>query len=449
MHAYTRKNILLLIIGSLVGVTLSCIFIKRNSICEQLKGSTKKLIAQLIVRGSKKKKKKKKNESIRANITNITNNANGANVRNSTNDTIPEECPGVDSENAGKSKICEGCPNRKICNDPELKKEKEKEKNQIFSEVQENLKNVKFKILILSGKGGVGKSTIAAQLAFALSYLNYDVGLLDIDICGPSIPVLTKTLDSDVNYSMNGWIPIYKNNLSIMSVGYLLPNFDDPVIWRGPKKNGLIKQFLCDVYWKNLDFLIIDTPPGTSDEHLTICSYLKNNLEGCLIVNTTHILSICDVKKEIEFCKKTNISILGVVENMYQSIFVSQYTVDRMCSEMHVDYAGSVHITYACTYYLCMYILLMHVHITYACTYYLYMLILLMHVHITYTCLYYLHLYICIYEHILVEHSLPKHRTFLNLSTLNNCYRVHAPLHFNTTSLCQSRHARTYIYMSC
>ncbi|SBS83683.1 cytosolic Fe-S cluster assembly factor NBP35, putative (NBP35) [Plasmodium malariae] len=302
MHAYTRKNILLLIIGSLVGVTLSCIFIKRNSICEQLK----------------------------------------ANVRNSTNDTIPEECPGVDSENAGKSKICEGCPNRKICNDPELKKEKEKEKNQIFSEVQENLKNVKFKILILSGKGGVGKSTIAAQLAFALSYLNYDVGLLDIDICGPSIPVLTKTLDSDVNYSMNGWIPIYKNNLSIMSVGYLLPNFDDPVIWRGPKKNGLIKQFLCDVYWKNLDFLIIDTPPGTSDEHLTICSYLKNNLDGCLIVTTPHILSICDVKKEIEFCKKTNISILGVVENMYQSIFVSQYTVDRMCSEMHVEYAGRI-----------------------------------------------------------------------------------------------------------
>ncbi|GAB65684.1 Nucleotide-binding protein 1, partial [Plasmodium cynomolgi strain B] len=141
---------------------------------------------------------------------------------------------------------------------------------------------------------------------------------------------------------MNGWVPIYKNNLSIMSVGYLLPNFDDPVIWRGPKKNGLIKQFLCDVYWKSLDFLIIDTPPGTSDEHLTICSYLKNNLDGCIIVTTPHILSICDVKKEIEFCKKTNIPILGIIENMYQSVFVSNYTVDKMCAEMNVDYAGKI-----------------------------------------------------------------------------------------------------------
>ncbi|EUD67932.1 hypothetical protein C922_01544 [Plasmodium inui San Antonio 1] len=255
---------------------------------------------------------------------------------------IPEGCPGMENEQAGKSKICEGCPNRKICNDPELKKEKEKEKNQIFNQVQENLKNIKYKILVLSGKGGVGKSTVATQLAFSLSYLNYDVGLLDIDICGPSIPVLTKTVNCDVNYSMNGWVPIYKNNLSIMSVGYLLPNFDDPVIWRGPKKNGLIKQFLCDVYWKSLDFLIIDTPPGTSDEHLTICSYLKNNLDGCIIVTTPHILSICDVKKEIEFCKKTNIPILGIIENMYQSVFVSNYTVDKMCAEMKVDYAGRI-----------------------------------------------------------------------------------------------------------
>ncbi|CAD2106495.1 cytosolic Fe-S cluster assembly factor NBP35, putative [Plasmodium vinckei] len=262
--------------------------------------------------------------------------------KQSEDDSIPNDCPGIDSEHAGKSRACDGCPNRKICNDPELKKQKENEKNQIFNEIQENLKNVKYKILILSGKGGVGKSTIASQLAFALSHLNYDVGLLDIDICGPSIPVLTKTIDSDVNYGINGWIPIYKNNLSIMSVGYLLPNFDDPVIWRGPKKNGLIKQFLCDVYWKNLDFLIIDTPPGTSDEHLTICSYLKDNLDGCLIVTTPHILSIYDVKKEIEFCKKTNIPILGVIENMFQSIFVSNYTVQNMCSDMNVDYAGHV-----------------------------------------------------------------------------------------------------------
>ncbi|CDO64169.1 nucleotide binding protein, putative [Plasmodium reichenowi] len=316
MNVFTKRSFFSFFVGSLVGLSFSYVLTKKKSINEFIKYAIKYV--------THKKGKKNKNNN------------------NNNNNSIPDECPGLDSEHAGKSKACEGCPNRKICNDPELKKEKEKERNQIFNEVQENLKNVKFKILILSGKGGVGKSTVAAQLAFALSYLNYEVGLLDIDICGPSIPVLTKTIDHDVNYSMNGWVPIYKNNLSIMSVGYLLPNFDDPVIWRGPKKNGLIKQFLCDVYWKNLDFLIIDTPPGTSDEHLTICSYLKDNLDGCLIVTTPHILSICDVKKEIEFCKKTNIPILGIVENMYQPIFVSNYTVQKMCSDMNVHYAGKI-----------------------------------------------------------------------------------------------------------
>ncbi|CRG96656.1 cytosolic Fe-S cluster assembly factor NBP35, putative [Plasmodium gallinaceum] len=312
MNAYTKKNLITFLLGSLAGLTFSYVLIERRKLLEYLINGFK-ILKNIKI-------KNKKNSAV----------------------AIPEECPGIDNENAGKSKICEGCPNRKICNDPELKKEKEKEKNKAFNEIKENLKNVKCKILILSGKGGVGKSTVAAQIAFALSYLNYDVGLLDIDICGPSIPILTKTINYDVNYSMNGWIPIYKNNLSIMSVGYLLPNFDDPVIWRGPKKNGLIKQFLCDVYWKNLDFLIIDTPPGTSDEHLTICSYLKDNLDGCLIVTTPHILSICDVKKEIEFCKKTNIPILGIIENMYQSIFISNYTVEKMCSEMSVPYSGKV-----------------------------------------------------------------------------------------------------------
>ncbi|ANQ07577.1 Nucleotide binding protein [Plasmodium coatneyi] len=329
MYAYTRRNAIPILIGSLAGLTISYLFANRREVRKCLACTVERAIAKWKMRkcGRHAKDGKKHRSS---------------DEQRGDGQDIPEGCPGMENEQAGKSKICEGCPNQRICNDPELKKEKEKEKNQIFNQVQENLKNVKYKILVLSGKGGVGKSTVATQLAFSLSYLNYDVGLLDIDICGPSIPVLTQTVNCDVNYSMNGWVPIYKNNLSIMSVGYLLPNFDDPVIWRGPKKNGLIKQFLCDVYWKSLDFLIIDTPPGTSDEHLTICSYLKNNLNGCIIVTTPHILSICDVKKEIEFCKKTNIPILGIVENMYQSVFVSNYTVDKMCAEMNVDYAGRI-----------------------------------------------------------------------------------------------------------
>lgn len=335
MYAYTRRNAIPILIGSLAGLSISYLFANRREVQRCLMCTVERAIAKWKMRkcGRHAKDGRKHRNS---------DEQSGRRDDGGEGQDIPEGCPGMENEQAGKSKICEGCPNQRICNDPELKKEKEKEKNQIFNQVQENLKNVKYKILILSGKGGVGKSTVATQLAFSLSYLNYDVGLLDIDICGPSIPVLTQTVNCDVNYSMNGWVPIYKNNLSIMSVGYLLPNFDDPVIWRGPKKNGLIKQFLCDVYWKSLDFLIIDTPPGTSDEHLTICSYLKNNLDGCIIVTTPHILSICDVKKEIEFCKKTSIPILGIVENMYQSVFVNNYTVDKMCADMNVDYAGRI-----------------------------------------------------------------------------------------------------------
>ncbi|KJP89400.1 hypothetical protein AK88_00843 [Plasmodium fragile] len=332
MYAYTRRNAIPLLIGSLAGLTISYLFVNRRQVRKCLVCTVERAIAKWKMRKCGRHSQNGRHH----------HSSNAQSGGRGDGQDIPDGCPGMENEQAGKSKICEGCPNRKICNDPELKKEKEKEKNQIFNQVEENLKNVKYKILVLSGKGGVGKSTVATQLAFSLCYLNYDVGLLDIDICGPSIPVLTKTVSCDVNYSMNGWVPIYKNNLSIMSVGYLLPNFDDPVIWRGPKKNGLIKQFLCDVYWKSLDFLIIDTPPGTSDEHLTICSYLKNNLSGCIIVTTPHILSICDVKKEIEFCKKTNIPILGIIENMYQSVFVSNYTVDKMCKEMNVDYAGRI-----------------------------------------------------------------------------------------------------------
>lgn len=256
---------------------------------------------------------------------------------------IPEDCPGIDSKAAGKAEACAGCPNQNICLDKELLNKKKTELMKVTNKIQENLKNVKYKFVVLSGKGGVGKSTVASQIAFALSFLKSKVGLLDIDICGPSIPVLTNTVGSDVNRNMFGMVPVYKENMSIMSVGYLLSNFDNAIIWRGPKKNNMIKQFLSEVYWNDLDFLIIDTPPGTSDEHMSICSYLKGNIDGCILVTTPHILSICDVKKEIEFCKKAEIPILGVVENMYQSVLVSEnYTVAQMCEEMNVAYIGQI-----------------------------------------------------------------------------------------------------------
>lgn len=177
---------------------------------------------------------------------------------------------------------------------------------------------VKHKILVLSGKGGVGKSTFSAQLAFALATMDLQVGLLDIDICGPSIPKMLGLEGHEIHQSNLGWSPVYvESNLGVMSIGFMLPNPDEAVIWRGPRKNGLIKQFLKDVYWGELDFLVVDAPPGTSDEHISIVQCLDaTEIDGAIIVTTPQQVSLIDVRKEVNFCKKVGVKVLGVVENM-------------------------------------------------------------------------------------------------------------------------------------
>uniref|UniRef100_J3LZ18 Cytosolic Fe-S cluster assembly factor NBP35 n=2 Tax=Oryza brachyantha TaxID=4533 RepID=J3LZ18_ORYBR len=182
----------------------------------------------------------------------------------------------------------------------------------------ERMNTVKHKILVLSGKGGVGKSTFSAQLSFALAEMDYQVGLLDIDICGPSIPKMLGLEGQDIHQSNLGWSPVYvESNLGVMSIGFMLPNPDDAVIWRGPRKNGLIKQFLKDVDWGEIDYLVVDAPPGTSDEHISIVQYLQiAGIDGAIIVTTPQQVSLIDVKKEINFCKKVGVPVLGVVENM-------------------------------------------------------------------------------------------------------------------------------------
>eukprot|EP00741_Cyanophora_paradoxa_P008001 tig00001234_g7740.t1 len=225
-----------------------------------------------------------------------------------------EHCPGTQSDEAGKSAACAGCPNASIC------KTMPKGPDPSVTEVGSKLAIVKHKLLVLSGKGGVGKSTFATQLAYALSSMEKQVGLLDVDICGPSVPRMTGTEGEEVHQSAQGWSPVYVDErLGVMSIGYMLPNLDDAVIWRGPRKNQLIKQFLKDVHWgeEGLDFLIVDTPPGTSDEHLSLVTYLKESeVDGAIIVTTPQEVSLSDVRKEINFCKKTGIPIIGLVENM-------------------------------------------------------------------------------------------------------------------------------------
>ncbi|KAE8744645.1 hypothetical protein FOCC_FOCC008774 [Frankliniella occidentalis] len=182
------------------------------------------------------------------------------------------------------------------------------------------LSGVKHIILVLSGKGGVGKSTVSTQLALALKEAGFKVGLLDVDLCGPSVPYLLQLEDRDVHKCDEGWVPVYADSdqkLAVMSIGFLLKDRDASVVWRGPKKNAMIKQFLTDVYWQDIDFLVIDTPPGTSDEHITVMENLKDlPCDGALLVTTSQAVSVEDCMKELSFCKKANIPVLGVLENL-------------------------------------------------------------------------------------------------------------------------------------
>lgn len=144
------------------------------------------------------------------------------------------------------------------------------------------------------------------------------VGIMDTDICGPSIPKMMGVEAETIHVSNAGWSPVWvTDNLGVMSIQFMLPNRDDAVIWRGPKKNGLIKQFLKDVEWGDLDYLLVDTPPGTSDEHLSVNTYLQaSGISGAVVVTTPQEISLLDVRKEIDFCRKAGIRILGIVENM-------------------------------------------------------------------------------------------------------------------------------------
>lgn len=225
----------------------------------------------------------------------------------------PEHCPGPESNLAGQGSACAGCPNQAICAtapkgpDPDIPL------------ITARLSGIKHKILVLSGKGGVGKSTFTTMLAHAFAQEpSHQVGIMDTDICGPSIPAMMGVANETIHVSSSGWSPVWvTDNLGVMSVQFMLPSRDEAVIWRGPKKNGLIKRFLMDVEWGQLDYLVVDTPPGTSDEHLSVNSYLKESgLDGAVVVTTPQEVALLDVRKEIDFCRKAGIRVLGLVENM-------------------------------------------------------------------------------------------------------------------------------------
>jgi len=184
------------------------------------------------------------------------------------------------------------------------------------SKVVKNLRNIKHKIIVLSGKGGVGKSTVSANLALSLAEKRYIVGLLDSDIHGPSIPKILGIEDRRPMPATDGINPVSASpKLKVMSMGFLLPEKDAPVIWRGPLKMGAIRQFIGDVNWGELDYLIVDLPPGTGDEPLSIAQLIPN-IDGAIIVTTPQDVALLSVRKSINFVKKMNMPVVGIIENM-------------------------------------------------------------------------------------------------------------------------------------
>jgi ATP-binding protein involved in chromosome partitioning len=176
--------------------------------------------------------------------------------------------------------------------------------------------DVKHVILVLSGKGGVGKSTVAVNLAFALSNHGRNTGLLDLDFHGPSIPKMLGIEDQRPAVLDKALEPVHvTGTLAVMSMAFLLPDTSSPVVWRGPMKMAAIQQFLTEVNWGPLDYLVVDLPPGTGDEALSIAQ-LAPNLRGAVIVTTPQDVAVLDAVKAIKFIEKLELPVIGVIENM-------------------------------------------------------------------------------------------------------------------------------------
>jgi Mrp family chromosome partitioning ATPase len=216
--------------------------------------------------------------------------------------------------------------------------------------LQNRLSRIRRKILVLSGKGGVGKSTVAVNLAAALTLAGKQVGLLDVDIHGPSVPTMLGLEGAAIRGDQGNLIPVEHAGLKVMSIGFFLNSPDEAVIWRGPMKMSAIKQLLKDVAWGDLDFLIIDSPPGTGDEPLSVCQ-LIGKVDGAVIVTTPQKVAAVDVRKSISFCRRLGVPVLGVVENM--SGFVCPRCGEitpilrsgggrRIAEDMQVPFMGSI-----------------------------------------------------------------------------------------------------------
>ena len=182
--------------------------------------------------------------------------------------------------------------------------------------LQESLGKIKHVVIVMSGKGGVGKSTVSSNIAATLSMMGYQTGLMDVDITGPNIPKMFGIEDEKLDVVDEKLIPVLvPPSLKVISMAFLLPSKDDAVVWRGPVKMTAIRQFIEDVNWGSLDYLVVDMPPGTGDEAISIIQLIPK-ADGMVIVTTPQDVALLDSRKSITFSAQANIPIIGLVENM-------------------------------------------------------------------------------------------------------------------------------------
>lgn len=248
------------------------------------------------------------------------------------------------SDSCNEANSCSSCSSSSSC------KPDEKQQHTRML-IEKTLQKIKYKIMVMSGKGGVGKSTVSVNLAASLNKLGYKVGLMDADIHGPNIPKMFGIKEKGVFSSKDGLVPYEPfENLYIMSVGFLIKDDDDAIIWRAPLKHSLIEQFLSEVRWGDLDFLIVDLPPGTGDEPLSV-AHVIGNVDGSVIVTTPQEVALLDSRKSVTFSKRLNVPILGIVENM--SGFVCPKCGEKTdifktgggekaAGELHVNFLGKI-----------------------------------------------------------------------------------------------------------